>query len=108
MQIPPPPFLYTITLGPPTVAIGTAIAVILYLLGLGGVAKKQTWAPFLIALTTIGLMALFVFELSNDAGTSFNILVSGIVMAVVLVALSFIVYGGIKSTRYGTGNVKKL
>ncbi len=99
MQVFTPPLLYSITLGSPIIAIGTAIAVILYLIGLGGVAKKQRWAPLLIALTTIGFVVLFVVVLSKDIATSFNALVSGIIMAVVLVILAVIVYWQLKTAQ---------
>ncbi len=106
MYVSLPPFLYSISISPSAVTIGTAVAVVLYLIGLGGVAKKQTWAPFLIALTTIGLMVTFVFELSTDTGTSFNALVSGVIMAIVLVVLALIVFGEIRSSRRHINEIK--
>ncbi len=106
MQALLPPLLYSISISPSAVTIGTAVAVILYLIGLGGVAKRQSWAPPLIALTTIGLMVIFVFELSTDAGTSFNALVSGVIMAVILLVLALIVYRGIKNARLDTSKTK--
>ncbi len=106
MYVPLPPFLYSISISPSAVTIGTAVAVILYLIGLGGVAKKQTWAPFLIALTTIVLMVTFVFELSTDTGTSFNALVSGVIMAIVLVVLALIVFGEIRASRRHINEIK--
>ncbi len=107
MHVLSPPLLYSISISPSAVTIGTAIAVILYLIGLGGVAKKQTWAPFLIALTTIGLMVVFVHELSTDSGTSFNALVSGVIMATVLLVSAAIVYREIRSSRRDINETKK-
>ncbi len=51
-------------------------------------------------------MVVFVFELSKDAGTSFNVLVSGAIMVVVLLVLALVVYREIRSSRRDISKTK--